>query len=123
MAGKQLLESYTPKMIYAGDFPIVTDTGIVDTGEVISAFSPVVLGSDGKIKVATKDTIEDVYGLAVEDAIEEETVAIHLTGQFFGEALVLPEGTTASDFKVAFRKLNIFLVDTENTVKTEEETE
>ena len=28
-AGKELLGSYTPKMIHAGDYPVVTDSGTV----------------------------------------------------------------------------------------------
>ena len=27
MAGKEKLESYSPKMVHAGDFPVVTDSG------------------------------------------------------------------------------------------------
>lgn len=35
MAGKEKLESYSPKMVHAGDFPVVTDSGTVASGETI----------------------------------------------------------------------------------------
>ena len=35
MAGKELLGTYTPKMVHAGDYPVVTDSGTVATGETI----------------------------------------------------------------------------------------
>lgn len=114
MAGKELLESYEPKMVHAGDYPVVTDSGTVVAGETIVELMPVVLGADGKIKGVTSETIEDVYGLAAENAEEEEEVVIYLTGQFFGDAIEVPAGTTAADFKAPFRKLGIFLVDTDN---------
>lgn len=114
MAGKEQLGSFKPKMVHAGDFPVVTDSGTVAEGETIVELMPVVLGTDGKIKAVTADTVADVYGIAAESAEEGEEVVIYLTGQFFGDAIEVPAGTTASDFKAPFRKLNIFLVDTEN---------
>lgn len=114
MAGKELLESYEPKMVHAGDYPVVTDSGTVAAGETIVELMPVVLGTDGKIKGVTSETIEDVYGLAAENAEEGEEVVFYLTGQFFGDCLVVPAGTTAADYKAPFRKLGIFLVDTDN---------
>lgn len=119
MAGKELLGTYTPKMVHAGDYPVVTDSGTVATGETIVELMPVVLEADGTIKAVTADTIANVYGLAAEDAEEGEEVVIYLTGQFFGDAVVCPAGTTAADFKAPFRKINIFLVDTDNAVATE----
>lgn len=116
MAGKELLGTYTPKMVHAGDYPVVTDSGTVATGETIVELMPVALGADGTIKAITADTIADVYGLAAENAEEGEEVVIYLTGQFFGDAIVCPAGTTAANFKAPFRKLNIFLVDTDNAV-------
>lgn len=115
-AGKELLGSYTPKMIHAGDYPVVTDSGTVAAGQTIVELMPVELGADGKLKAITSSTIANVYGLAAESKEEGEELVIYLTGQFFGDALVVPAGTTAADFKANLRKLGIFLVDTENTV-------
>lgn len=117
-AGKELLESYNPKMVHAGDYPVVTDSGTVADGETIIELMPVVLGTDGKIKAVTADTVASVYGLAAENAEAGEEVVIYLTGQFFGDSIEVPAGTTAADFKAPFRKLCIFLVDTENAVAT-----
>ena len=104
MAGKEKLESYSPKMVHAGDFPVVTDSGTV----------AITLGADGKIKAVTADTVADVYGLAAENAEEGEEVVYYLTGEFFGSAIEVPVGKTAADFKAPFRKIGIFLVDTDN---------
>lgn len=117
-AGKGLLGSYTPKMTFAGGYPVVTDSGTVADGNTILEFMPVTLGTDGKLAAVTADTIADVYGLAAQEAKAGEEAVIYLTGQFFGDALALPEGTTPADFKAPFRKLGIFLVDTENAVAT-----
>lgn len=117
-AGKELLGSYNPKMVHAGDYPVVTDSGTVAEGETIIELMPVVLGTDGKIKAVTSDTVADVYGLAAENAEAGEEVVIYLTGQFFGDSIEVPAGTTAADYKAPFRKLGIFLVDTDNAVTT-----
>ena len=122
-AGKELLGSYNPKMVHAGDYPVVTDSGTVAEGEAILELMPVVLGTDGKLKAVTSDTVANVYGLAAENAEAGEEVVIYLTGQFFGDSIEVPAGTTAADFKAPFRKLCIFLVDTENAVATSGGTE
>ena len=75
MAGKEKLESYSPKMVHAGDFPVVTDSGTVASGETIHELMPITLGADGKIKAVTADTVADVYGLAAENA--EEGIDFH----------------------------------------------
>ena len=109
MEGKEKLGSYTPKMVHAGDFPVVTDSGTVASGETIHELMPITLAADGKIKAVT-----DVYGLAAENAEEGEEVVYYLTGEFFGSAIEVPVGKTAADFKAPFRKIGIFLVDTDN---------
>lgn len=121
-AGKELLGSYNPKMVHAGDYPVVTDSGTVAEGETILELMPVVLGTDGKLKAVTSDTVANVYGLAAENADAGQEVVIYLTGEFFGDSIEVPAGTTAADFKAPFRKLCIFLVDTENAVATSEST-
>ena len=100
MAGKEKLESYSPKMVHAGDFPVVTDSGTVASGETIHELMPITLGADGKIKAVTADTVADVYGLAAENAEEGEEVVYYLTGEFFGSAIEVPVGKTAADFKI-----------------------
>lgn len=48
MAGKEKLESYSPKMVHAGDFPVVTDSGTVASGETIHELMPITLGTGRK---------------------------------------------------------------------------
>lgn len=117
-AGKEKLGSYTPKMVHAGNYPVVTDSGTVAVGETIVELMPVSLGTDGKFKAITSANIADVYGLAAESKEAGEELVIYLTGEFFGDAIEVPAGTTAADFKAPCRKLGIFLVDTENAVAT-----
>jgi hypothetical protein len=113
-AGKENLGVYKPKMVHAGDYPVVTDSGTVADGNTILELMPVTLGKDGKIYAVTADTVADVYGLAAENADAGAEVVFYLTGQFFGDSLELPAGKTAADFKAPFRKIGIFLVDTDN---------
>lgn len=115
-AGKELLESYIPKRVHAGDYPVITDSGTVAEGEIITELTPITLDTDGKIKAVTADTITNVYGLAAEDAKAGQEIVLYLTGQFFGESINVPSGSSASDFKEPFRKLGIFLVNTDNAV-------
>lgn len=119
-AGKENLGIYNPKMVHAGDYPVVTDSGTVADGETIIELMPVVLGADGKIKAVTADNAANVYGLAAENAEAGEEVVIYLTGQFFGDSIEVPAGTTAADYKAPFRKLGIFLVDTDNAAAAEQ---
>lgn len=121
MAGKEELGIYKPTMVHAGDYPVVTDSGTVADGQTIKELMPVTLGADGKLSAVTAETLANVYGLAAEDAEAGEELVIYLTGQFFGDSLELPEETTPADLKAPFRKLGIFLVDTENAVATLEE--
>ncbi len=122
-AGKEVLGNYIPKMIHAGDYPVVTDSGTVAEGEIILELMPIVLGTDGKIKAVTSDTVAQVYGLAAENAVAGQEAVYYLTGQFFGDSIEVPAGTTAADFKAPFRKLGIFLMDTENAAAAQGEDE
>ncbi len=117
-AGKELLGSYKPKMVHAGDYPVVTGTGTVADGSTIPGLMPVVLGADGKLSPVTASTGTDVYGIAADGAEAGEEMVIYLTGQFFGDALELPEDVTASGLKAPLRKIGIFLEDTENKTGT-----
>lgn len=108
MAGMELLGTYTPKMTLAGDFPVVTDSDTMKAGERAVEFEILCRTADGITK-ATKDTAADVYGIAAADSDEDGNVVVYLTGEFFADSLVYPTGTTAADFKAAFRKLNIFI--------------
>ena len=115
-AGKELLGSYKPRMVHAGDYPVVTGSGTVAEKETILGLMPVTLGADGRLSAVTASTVADVYGIAADKAEAGEEAVIYLTGQFFGDALELPEGITAADLKAPFRRLGIFLEETDNAV-------
>lgn len=112
-AGKELLGSYKPRMIHAGDYPVVKDTGVVADGNTILELMPVTMGTDGKLSAITQKTAADVYGIAAASAEAGEMVVIYLTGEFFGDSLELPEGMQAADIKAACRRNSIFLKDTD----------
>ena len=66
-------------------------------------------GADGKIIAVTAETAADVVGITAAEAEAEEPVVYYMTGEFFEEALSLPEGVTVEDIKEPLRKVSIFL--------------
>ena len=75
---------HEPKNFFAGDFPTLTETGIA--GAAL-----------------------DVVGITAAAAEAEEPAVYYMTGEFFAEALVLPDGVEMEALKDAFRKISIFL--------------
>lgn len=116
---------FIPENFFAGDYPVKTDVGPVKDGAAIRKHAPVVRGAEGieeftadMLPAETTDgesgenvvtgTFDTLLGIAAEDSDGGEVV-YYLTGEFFGEALILPDGVTAAALKPAFRKLGIFL--------------
>ena len=97
--------SYEPKRFYAGECPVVTETGTA--GEAI-ALHDLVMSSDAGIMKATTDGIANVEGIAVSAAAEGEPVVYILTGEVFTDAVGL-NGIDPAAAKAACRKLSIFL--------------
>lgn len=105
------------KNFFAGDFPTLTESGTA--GEALAEHTPVTKDSDGKIVAvaaasgsgenATEATTGDVIGITAAEAAEDEPVVYYMTGEFFEEALNMPEGVTVEDIKEPLRKLSIFL--------------
>lgn len=96
----------------AGGLPIATDALPVAEGEAIVARSLVKL-NEGKAAAYTADdaTAKTVpYGIA---AAEDENgyVAVYMTGEFFAEKLVLPDGVDADTVAPLLRSNGIFLKD------------
>ena len=91
----------SPVNFFAGDFPVVTEAGDVKSG------ATVIKTADG-ISEATADGLADLHGIAADDSTDGGVVC-YLTGEFFADALTLPDGVTADTLKPAFRKLGIFL--------------
>lgn len=97
----------SPVNFFAGDFPVVTEAGDVKSGATIRKYAPVIKTADG-ISEATADGLADLHGIAADDSTDGGVVC-YLTGEFFADALTLPDGVTADTLKPAFRKLGIFL--------------
>ncbi len=101
---------YEPKNFFAGDFPTLPETGIA--GAVLEECMPVTKNADGKIVPVTVPTTGkeiDVIGIAAATAAEDEPAVYYMTGEFFAEALVIPDGVEIEALKDAFRKISIFL--------------
>ena len=105
-------EAYSPENVFAGDFPVLTDSVTVGT-KAIKRFSPVKL-VNGVLEPVAKGADDataaaGLYGIAADDADAGAPGVIYLTGEFFASGLVWPAGVTAATLKGAFRTLNIYL--------------
>lgn len=97
---------YTPKRFYAGEFPVVTETG---TAGGTIALHDLVMSSDTGIVKATTEGIANVVGIAVSAAeAEGDPVVYILTGEVFTDSVGL-NGIDPAAAKAACRKLSIFL--------------
>lgn len=98
------------KNFFAGDFPTLPETGVA--GAAIEECMPVAKNADGKIvpveAPAEGETME-VVGIAAAAAEADEEAVYYMTGEFFAEALLLPDGVKIEALKDAFRKISIFL--------------
>lgn len=94
----------------AGTMNIAKDALEVNEGQVIKARSLVTI-ENGKASAYTKENADGKvvpYGIAAADA-ENGKVVVYMTGEFFGEKLVLPEGVDAETVKPLLRSNGIFL--------------
>ena len=66
---------------------------------------PAVTGESDPYTVATTG----MYGIVADDAASGKDTVVYLTGEFFADALVLPEHATAADVEIALRNIGIFL--------------
>lgn len=98
---------HTPVNLMAGNFPVVTECGPVKEGATVRKYAPVSLTADG-ITEADTASLDTLCGIAADDPTEGGVVYF-MTGEFFADALTLPDGVTADALKPAFRKLGIFL--------------
>lgn len=107
----------SPVNFFAGEFPVVTEVGTVPEGVTVRKYAPVALTDDGIVEAkapsgedeaATPGNLDKLCGIAAADSTDCGVVYF-LTGEFFADALTLPDGVTADDLKPAFRKLGIFL--------------
>ncbi len=96
-----------PVNFFAGDFPVVTEAGDVKSGATVRKYAPVIKTADG-ISEATADGLDNLYGIAADDS-GDGGVVCYMTGEYFADALTLPDGVTVEALKPAFRKLGIYL--------------
>lgn len=95
------------KNFFAGDFQTLTESGTA--GGELAEHMPVAEDSEGKIVAVTAETAANVVGITAAAAATDEPVVYYMTGEFFQEALKMPDGVTVEDIKGPLRKLSIFL--------------
>lgn len=107
-----------PVKFFAGEYPVVTAVKAVATGKSVKQYEPVKLTDNGiepVVKVAASEAVSGtsttagIYGIAATAAKAAEEVVVYLTGEFFADAITLPEGVTADTLTKAFRNIGIFL--------------
>ena len=98
---------YDPHHFEAGVGPVAKAVKVAAAD--IPAHAPVALGGDGKLTLLTADNKASVYGLVPDSIRADEEGPVWLTGEYFADSLVLPEGMTAADVETALRNIGIFL--------------
>lgn len=99
--------TYAPDNFFAGEFPIVKDSGTIKTGTTVRKHAPIIMGDTG-IEEVTAATLANIVGIAADEPNGGEVV-YYLTGEFFADAITLPDGVAVETLKPALRKLGIFL--------------
>lgn len=109
-------ETYVPRQISAGDFPVVMDTGVIASGQTLHAGAVLGQVTASKEYVLCKAAAEDgsqhpsaVLDQDVDTAGGAKSAPIRLTGQVLGNQLTLGEGLTLAAAKAALRPLSIFI--------------
>lgn len=104
---------YVPDRFEAGIGPVAK--AVKEAAEEIPAHAPVLLNGEGKLALLTAPEEEGsldtqgLYGLAPDAIKAGEEGPVWLTGEYFADSLVLPEGVDAADVEVALRNIGIFL--------------
>lgn len=96
-----------PEYLIAGTTIRIT-TAVKEAGADLEAHTPVVL-ADGKVSALPSAEATGIYGITANSAKSGEDAVIYLTGEFFADALVLPENLTADSIEVPLRNIGIFL--------------
>lgn len=101
--------AYEPERFLAGDMPVGKE--VMECAEDAEIKARSLVSQEGGKAVAytgTAGSLTVPYGIAAADA-ENGQVVVYLSGEFFGEALVLPEGVTAEDVTPLARENGIFI--------------
>ena len=111
--------STEPRYFEEGTGPIAKAVKVAAAD--IPAHAPVVLNADGKLALITATTTGSgdaanttvtttgIYGLTPDSIRADEEGPVWLTGEFFADSLVLPEGVKPADVETALREIGIFL--------------
>lgn len=103
----------TEHLIAGTTIPITT--AVKEAAEAVSKGAVVVLDTTGKVKAITAASggtgaeTNGIYGIASEDFKSGEEAVIYLSGEFFADAVVLPNKVTAADVEIALRNIGIYL--------------
>ena len=81
----------------------------MEKADKVAEHTPVTVNEAGEIVAVAAETTGDVVGVTAEAAEKGEPVVYYMTGEFFADALNLPEGVAIEDIKDSLRKLSIFL--------------
>ena len=110
---------YEPSHFEAGVGPVAKAVKVAAAD--IPAHAPVVGDREGKRALfpapppgggdAAKTTVTTtgIYGLTPDSIRKDEEGPVWLTGEYFADSLVLPEGVTVEDVEVPLRNIGIFL--------------
>lgn len=109
-------ETYVPRQISAGDFPIVMDTGVIAAGQTLHAGAVLGQVTPSMEYVLCKAAAEDgskspvaILDQDVDTTGGAKSAPVRLTGQVLGSQLTLGEGLTLAAAKAALRPLSLFI--------------
>lgn len=96
-----------PRYFEAGGYPVAKAVKVA--AENLEAQAPVALDDSGNLVAVTAANKANIYGLLPDSIRADEEGPVWLTGEYFADSLVLPEGMTAADIEADLRKIGIFL--------------
>jgi len=109
-------ETYQPKEIIAGDYPLITDLGVIASGQNLELGS--VLGkvtASGKYVLSTSAASDGsqvpsaILSNDVDASSADQQEIIYLSGKFLAANLKFGTGHTAASVRAALRDANIYI--------------
>lgn len=108
--------TYTPDQLSAGDFPIVKESVVIASGQVLAAgavLGQLTTGGQYKLSASAASDGSQTPTVVLDEAVDTTAGAmpapVRLTGEVLGEALVLGAGHTIASVKAALRPLSLFV--------------
>lgn len=111
-----MAEVFTPDNLIGGDYPVVTESVTVISGQNLKRGS--VLGkisASGKVNLslaAADDGSQNVYAVLAEDVDAtggDKVATAYLSGEFVASEITFGTGHTAASTRAALRDINIYL--------------